>query len=164
MRILVSNENNKLHEYCSLCLNNIWQNNGKMKHISCPPSTGFSSLQSSTLKNAWKNDTERSDLKNTTTLKWNYPPPLFETFKHILLFYKFASLLSTMSSDPTEWKIPGMNYCQLKTFILTLSDFFLYNQRIPEACIILQQCTRRSYYLPVYFHIEGAILFKKYDK
>jgi hypothetical protein len=29
--------------------------------------------------------------------------------------------------------------------------FFLYKQRRPEACIILHQCTRRSYYLPVYF-------------
>jgi hypothetical protein len=41
---------------------------------------------------------------------------------------------------------------------------FLYKQRRPEACIILQQCTRRSYYLPVYFYIEGAILFKKSEK
>jgi hypothetical protein len=41
---------------------------------------------------------------------------------------------------------------------------FLYTQRRPEACIILQQCTRRFYYLPVYFHIEGAILFEKSDK
>jgi hypothetical protein len=53
---------------------------------------------------------------------------------------------------------------KIRIHILTLSEIFLYKQRRPEACIILQQCTRRSYYLPVYFHIEGAILFEKYDK
>jgi hypothetical protein len=51
-----------------------------------------------------------------------------------------------------------------KNIILTLSEMFLNKQRRPEACIILQQCTRRSYYLPVYFHTEGAILFEKSDK
>jgi hypothetical protein len=45
----------------------------------------------------------------------------------------------------------------------TIGNFSIYKQRRPEACIILQQCTRRSYYLPVYFHIEGAILFEKSD-
>jgi hypothetical protein len=47
--------------------------------------------------------------------------------------------------------------------ILTRSEIFLYKQRRPDACIILQQCTHRSNYLSVYFHIEGAILFEKYD-
>jgi hypothetical protein len=51
-----------------------------------------------------------------------------------------------------------------KHYILTLSEIFLYKQRRSEACIILQQCTRRSYYLPMYFYIEGAILFEKSEK
>jgi hypothetical protein len=60
--------------------------------------------------------------------------------------------------------VNSLYYKGYLNYILTLSDFFLYWQRRPEACIILQQCTRRSYYLPVYFQFEGAILFEKSDK
>jgi hypothetical protein len=47
--------------------------------------------------------------------------------------------------------------------ILTLLEIFLYKQKRPEACIFLQQCARRSYYLPVFFQIECAILFTTHN-